>query len=219
MVKELHIRDIDDKIHSKLGDSADQLGVSVNSIVKDAIDKWLKKQSQIPKKHDLILYADDNSLTTLLKSTDRLTKDGNLFKTFCGSPNHKSVKLLKKLNWFDGTVHPYNSKAKNFGPYTAQIVEKIAKSSKKNPVCWFDLIIEDISKSSLKEAIRLEAIYDKNRLPGMTYCTYRTETLLNAKISDMMELFSHHDQVFILQDDELFKLHVTKESVHKLFLN
>ena len=28
-----------------------------------------------------------------------------------------------------------------------------------------------------------------------------------------------HDQVFILKEDEIYKLHITKENVHKLFLN
>jgi len=219
MVKDLHIRDIDDKIHSQLGGTADQLGVSVNSIVKDAIDKWLKKQSQIPKKHDVILYADDKSMASLLRSMDRLTKEANLFRTFCGPTNYKSAKLLKKLNWFDGTIHPYDSKATNFGRYMAQIVDKISNGSKKKPVCMFDFIIEDISKSSLKEAIRLEEIYDRNRLPGMTFCAYRTNTLMESKINDMMELFAYHDQIFILNADEVHKLHLTQESPHKLLLN
>lgn len=219
MVKDLHIRDIDAKIHSQLGEAADQLGISVNSVVKDAIDKWLKTQSQIPKKHDLVLYADDNSMIHLLKSMDRITKEANLFKTFCGPPAYKAVKLLKKLNWFDATVHPYNSRAKNFEHYYAQVVEKIIKGSKKKPICLFDFIIEDISKSSLKEAIKLEAMFDKNRLHGMTFCPYRTNTVISAEIEDMMELFSHHDRIFILKEEEVYKLHVTTESVHKLFLN
>jgi len=86
-------------------------------------------------------------------------------------------------------------------------------------VCWFDFIIEDISKSSLKEAIRLEEMYNKNRLDGMTFCTYRTSTLMDAKINDMIELFSYHDEVFVLKEDEVYKLHITKESPHKLLLN
>ena len=50
------------------------------------------------------------------------------------------------------------------------------------------------------------------------YCTYKTDTLLNAEIKDMIELFEMHDQIFILKDDEVYKLHVTKENVHKIFL-
>jgi len=35
----------------------------------------------------------------------------------------------------------------------------------------------------------------------------------------MIELFEMHDQIFILKDAEVYKLHITKENVHKLFLN
>ena len=165
------------------------------------------------------MYADDNSMIHLLKSMDRITKEANLFKTFCGPPIYRAVKLLKKLNWFDATIHPYNSQAKNFVHYYAQITEKIITGSKKKPICLFDFIIEDISKSSLREAIKLEAMFDKNRLQGMTFCPYRTNTVISAEIADMMELFSHHDRIFILKEEEVYKLHVTTESVHKLFLN
>jgi hypothetical protein len=47
----------------------------------------------------------------------------------------------------------------------------------------------------------------------------KTATLLNSEIIDMLELFELHDQIFLLNGDEVYKLHVTKENVHKLFLN
>jgi hypothetical protein len=36
----LIIRGFDDHVHEQLGDIANQMGVSINSIVKDAVDKW-----------------------------------------------------------------------------------------------------------------------------------------------------------------------------------
>jgi hypothetical protein len=51
------------------------------------------------------------------------------------------------------------------------------------------------------------------------YCTYKTEILLNSEIKDMIELFEMHDQIFVVKNDEIYKLHVTKENAHKLFLN
>ena len=39
----LIIRGFDDQVHDQLGKIANQRGVSINSIVKDAVDKWLKK--------------------------------------------------------------------------------------------------------------------------------------------------------------------------------
>jgi hypothetical protein len=81
-----------------------------------------------------------------------------------------------------------------------------------------DFLINDIGKDTLKQALTLEKIYDDNRIAGLMYCTYKTENLLNSQIKDLIELFEMHDQVFILKGDEVYKLHITKENVHKLFL-
>jgi hypothetical protein len=75
VTKDLLVRGFDNEIHSKLGDVAEKLGVSLNSVVKDAVDKWLTSYSQIAKKHDLVLYADEQSLLHLLKSMDVIAKD------------------------------------------------------------------------------------------------------------------------------------------------
>jgi len=82
-----------------------------------------------------------------------------------------------------------------------------------------DFIINDVGKVSLKLALFLEKAYDDNRLAGLMYCTYKTSNLLNAEIEDLIELFETHDQIFILKGDEVYKLHLTKENVHKLFLS
>ena len=47
MVHDLLVRGFDDIIHSQLGELAKEKGVSINSIVKDAVDKWLKQQSDM----------------------------------------------------------------------------------------------------------------------------------------------------------------------------
>ena len=41
MTKDLLVRGFDDEIHTKLGDVAGKMGVSLNSIVKDAVDKGI----------------------------------------------------------------------------------------------------------------------------------------------------------------------------------
>src|SRR5215207_8576805 len=107
MVHDLLVRGFDDKIHSQLGELAKEKGVSINSIVRDAVDKWLKQQSDIPKKHYLLIYSDDDSILGLLKSMDRFAKESDLFQCFCGPPSTITTKLLSKLNWYDGTVMPY----------------------------------------------------------------------------------------------------------------
>jgi hypothetical protein len=236
MTHNLIVRGFDDHVHTQLGEIANQRGVSINSIVKDAVDKWLKEQQlQVPRKHHLIIYSDDEFMLGLLKSMDRLAKEGDLFKCFCGPPSSTSTELLSKLKWYNGTIEPYYysgdvqdrkqqshlqiQSQKNIMKYCGNVMENIANNSNGKQVCCMDFLINDIAKSSLKQALTIEEAYNNSRIPGLMYCTYKTEILLNSEIKDMIELFEMHDQIFIVKDDEIYKLHVTKENVHKLFLN
>jgi hypothetical protein len=246
MTQNLIIRGFDDKVHTRLGELAQERGVSINSIVKDAVDKWLKQQqqSQIPRKHHLVIYSNNQSMMGLLKSMDRLVKEGDLFRCFCGPPDSSYSEVLSKLKWYDGTVEPYcyppsstSSSTTNYQDrrhqqqqqqvqsqkdimkYCGNVMENIAKNANNKQVCCMDFLINDIAKTSLKQALTIEEAYNNNRIAGLMYCTYKTETLLNSEIKDMIELFEMHDQIFILKDDEVYKLHVTKENVHKLFLS
>jgi hypothetical protein len=233
------IRGFDDQIHKKLGEMANQRGVSINSIVKDAVDGWLKEQQlEVPRKHHLVIYSDGESMIRMLKSMDRLAKEGNLFRCFCGPPNSHSTELLSKLKWFDGTLHPYiysndgqqmqreqpqnqilHKTQKDVMRYCAKVIENLAKNADNKQVCCMDLLINDVGKSSLKQALAIEKVYDNDRMAGLMYCAYRTDNLLNSEIKDLIELFELHDQVFILKEDEVYKLHITKENIHKLFLS
>ena len=38
-------------------------------------------------------------------------------------------------------------------------------------------------------------------------------------MASILDLFELHDQVFVLKESEVYKLHVTKESVHKFFIS
>ena len=230
----LIIRGFDDQVHEELGKIANQRGVSINSIVKDAVDKWLKKQqSEVPRKHYLIIYSDDESIIRLLKSMDRLAKEGDLFKCFFGPPHSPPISLLAKLKWYDGTVKPYyyssqESKEgqqlqiqspKNIMKYCSRVIENVVKNASNKQVCCLDFLMNDVKKSSLKQALAIEKAYDSNRIAGLMYCAYKTDNLLNSEIKDLIELFEMHDQIFILKGAEVYKLHLTKENVHKLFLN
>ena len=236
MTHNLIVRGFDDHVHTQLGEIANQRGVSINSIVKDAVDKWLKEQQlQVPRKHHLIIYSDDEFMLGLLKSMDRLAKEGDFFKCFCGPPSSTSTELLSKLKWYNGTIEPYYysgdvqdrkqqshlqiQSQKNIMKYCGNVMENIANNSNGKQVCCMDFLINDIAKSSLKQALTIEEAYNNSRIPGLMYCTYKTEILLNSEVKDMIELFEMHDQIFIVKNDEIYKLHVTKESVHKLFLN
>jgi hypothetical protein len=245
----LIIRGFDDQVHEKLGEIANQRGVSINSIVKDAVDVWLKKQqSEIPRKHHLVIYSDDESMMRLLKSMDKLAKEGNLFRCFFGPPRNPSIELLSRLKWYDGTVKPYPYSSvtqskdeqhelslqqqqqqiqaqaqaqsqKNIMKYCDKVIENVVKNANNNQVCCMDFVINDVGKDSLRQALIVEKAYDDNRIAGLMYCTYKTNSLLNSEIKDLIELFEIHDQIFILKEDEVYKLHITKENVHKLFLS
>ena len=256
MGRDLLVRGFDDKVHSQLGELAGKKGVSINSIVKDAVDKWLQQQkSNIPKKHYLVLYSDDESMLKLLKSMDRFAKESNLFRCFCGSItdseshheddnihnnttiNTKPVSdnfasLLSKLSWYNGTnTNNQNKKIntkqeelhfpniKNTIKYCNKVMENIVKNSRNKQVCCMDFLINDIAKESLQQALIIEKAYDNNRISGLMYCTYKINNLLEGQINDLVELFEGHDQVFIINKDEIYKLHITKENFHKLFLN
>jgi len=98
-------------------------------------------------------------------------------------------------------------------------IVEAANNTNNKQVCCLDFLINDIAKDSLQQALTIEKAYDNSRIPGLMYCTYKTETLLRSEIKDLVTLFERHDQVFILKDDDVYKLHITKENVHKLFLN
>lgn len=192
----------------------------------------------------------------LLKSMDKLAKEGNLFRCFFGPPRNQSIELLSRLKWYDGTVKPYpyssvtqskdeqhelslqqqqqqmqaqaqaqsQSQAqvqsqKNIMKYCGKVIENVVKNANNNQVCCMDFVINDVGKDSLRQALIVEKAYDDNRIAGLMYCTYKTDSLLNSEIKDLIELFEMHDQIFILKEDEVYKLHITKENVHKLFLS
>jgi len=241
MVHDLLVRGFDDEIHSQLGELAKEKGVSINSIVKDAVDKWLKQQqSDIPKKHYLLIYSDDDSILGLLKSMDRLVKEVDLFRCFCCLPSATSTKLLSKLKWYNGTLMPYYYGTKtiiqkqnknqqiqiqnqngimNYLNKVMKNIVEAANNTNNKQVCCLDFLINYIAKDSLQQALTIEKAYDNSRIPGLMYCAYKTETLLQSEIKDIVELFEGHDHVFILKNDDVYKLHITKENVHKLFLN
>ena len=236
MTRTLVIRGFNDHVHEKLGDLANQRGISINSIVRDAVDKWLEQQqSEIVRKHHLIIYSDDESMLKLLKSMDKLAKDSNLYRCFCGPSDTQAAKLLRKLEWYNGNIEPYfysknnpqiqqhtlaqTNIDKSVQNYCGKVMENIAVKADSKPVCCMDFLINDVGQSSLKQALAIEKAYDNDRIGGLMYCTYKTDVLLDSDTQDLIELFETHDQIFILKRDEVYKLHVTKENVHKLFLN
>ena len=219
MTKDVLIRGFDDKIHSDLGKKSDLMGVSINSIVKDAVEQWLDKKAHVPHVHDLIIYSDEKSMNSFLKALDRMANNSEWFKSFAAPPKHHTEKTLSKLNWFNGTIKPYKPHGVNGSKYCGQVIKKIAKESKKQPLCCVDFIITDIANNSFHHAMELEKSYDEARLPGLMFCPYKASDLMSSDITDMIELLLMHDRIFVVKNDDIYKLHVTKESIHKIFLN
>lgn len=155
----LIIRGIDDESHSRLGELANQRGVSINSTVRDDIDKWLKKQSDTPRKHYLVIYSDDDSLVQLLKPIDSLAREAGLVRCFCGPPDSLITKHLVRLNWYNGTVEPYLEPSnRNITKYFDGLMKNISMNADNKQVCCMDFVINDFKflfETSTKYRTRL----------------------------------------------------------------
>ena len=219
LTKDILVRGFDDVTHSELGKKADLMRVSINSIVKDAVEQWLHKKTNIPHVHDLLIYSDEKSMDNFLRGLDRMANNDEWFKSFAAPPNHHTEKTLSKLSWHNGTVKPYKSKSIDDSKYCAKVIQNIVKESKKKPLCCVDFVITDVANNSFEKAMEIEKTYDQSRLPGLMFCPYKASDLMNSDITDMVELFLMHDRIFVIKNDDIYKLHITKESIHKVFLN
>jgi hypothetical protein len=169
LTKDVLIRGIDDSTHSELGKKSDQMGVSINSIVKDAVEQWLDKKTHVPHVHDLLIYSDEKSMNNFLKSLDRMTSNTEWFKSFAAPPKHHTEKILSKLDWFNGTIKPYKPHGTDGSKYCGKVMQNIAKESQKKPLCCVDFMITDIADNSFRQAMELEKGYDEARLPGLMF--------------------------------------------------
>ena len=219
MVRNLIIRGFDDDVHSELGNLSKQKGVSINSIVKDAVDKWLKQQKEIPRRHHLIIYDDEESIKSLSKSIDKLATEGEWFRCFISSSNFSLKDLLQKLEWFDNLLSVDKRSKDEVRKYFINILQNILNNANDKQICCIDFLIDDIANSSINEAIDLEKSYNENKLEGIVFCAYKANNLLGASITDLIKIFDLHDQIFIIKDEQVYKLHLSKENVHKLFLS
>ena len=70
MPRTLYVRQLNDVIHDKLNDLSQKQGVTVGSIIEEAVGDWMKQKHDIPSKHHLILYSDKDSLLNFLRKME-----------------------------------------------------------------------------------------------------------------------------------------------------
>jgi len=219
MTKDVLVRGVDEEIYSTLGDAAKEQGISINSLVKDAIDSWLSKKDDTLKIHHLVLYSDDKSMDSLLKSLDYFAKKNGWFKCHISPKENSGTKILDEMKWYNGTIIPYDLNFKKLMSYYDGVMEKISKKADSKPICCVDFLIGDIAnRTSLSQAVKIEHEYNQNKAGGLMFCPYKTPDLLSTGIGDVIELFEEHDQIFILKGDKVYKLHLSLESTHKMIM-
>jgi len=78
---------------------------------------------------------------------------------------------------------------------------------------------DDIAQRySLQKASEIEEIYNTKRIGGVVFCPYDMRKLNEFNFNDIFELFENHDEIFILKENEVYKLNVDKTNHAKLFL-
>ncbi|WP_100183077.1 hypothetical protein [Candidatus Nitrosotenuis aquarius] len=214
MTRDILVRGLDEEVHSKIANASEQLGMSVNSIIKDAADKWVSQLGKERHRHDLILYSDDESLKYLLSKMNELTET-NWFKICCGPPKHLGITTLAKYNWLDGTIKPYEKFYQNPTEYAKKIIDSI-KPQKNKQLLIAAFLTGDLANDSIKKSAKFCEWYDKKHVPGITHCIALTETIMQNKIEDILELFNCHEQIFVVKNKTLHRLRVTEENFYTL---
>ena len=141
------------------------------------------------------------------------------FRCFVSSSNFSLNDLLKEIEWFDNILSVDKHSKQELMKYFINILQNILKNANNKQICCIDFLINEIANSSINEAINIEKSYNENRLEGIVFCAYKANNLLGASITDLIKIFDLHDQIFIIKKEQIYKLHLTKENVHKLFLS
>jgi len=218
MSKVLYVRGFNEQLHDELDDQAKKEGVSPASILENAFEEWLKNKQEIPTKHYLVLYSDDNSLLNFVRKVNDLD-DGDWFHVTCGPQSHTGVKFLKKHGWYDVTVSPYEQGIKKPEKYSSKVFDHLGKVAADKQTCFIGFMTEDIAQRySLQKASEIEKIYNTKRIGGVVFCPYDMRKLNEFDFTDIFELFKNHDEIFVLKEDEVYKLNVDKTNHAKLFL-
>jgi hypothetical protein len=231
MVKDLFVRDFDQKLHAKATQIATTDRITLASIVTDAIDKWIMNYDKNKHRHNLILYSDQISLKKLLDEIDKLASD-NWLKSYCGPAKHSGIQILNKKKWFDAAGNHYEELLEKPQETAIKVLDTInnkienrgsGSSSNRNNTNLLPLIImflvEDISREeSVKKAAGVCEWYERKSVPGITYCITNTKNVLAGSFDDLFELFNAHNGVFLTKSNKIYRLRVDDEHFYSLLI-
>ena len=174
MVKDLFVRDFDEKLHAKATQIATIDGITLASIVADAVDKWIKNHEKNRHRHNLILYYNEITLNRLLDEIDKLAS-GNWFKSSCGSAKHYGMQYLNKRRWFDATVGNYDKLLENPQETGNKVLEIIGNRQRNKLPLPVALLVEDFSREeSVKKAGNfVSGLKDEFLQNYILYCKHR----------------------------------------------
>jgi hypothetical protein len=214
----LYVRGFNENLHDKLDDQSRKEGVSPASILEDAFEEWLKNKQEIPTKHYLVLYSDDKSLLNFVRKVNDLD-DGDWMHVTLGPESHTGVKYLKNHGWYDATISPYIQGIKKPEKYASKVFDHIASVTANKQACFIGFMTEDIAnRYSLQKASEIEKTYDSKKIGGVMFCPYDMRKLNNFNFTDIFKIFEAHDEIFVLKENEVYKLNVDKTNHAKLFL-
>jgi hypothetical protein len=221
MVKDLFVRDFDEKLHAKATQIAANDHTTLASIVTDAVDKWIKNYEKIRHRHNLILYSDEISLSKILGEIDKLAPD-NWFKLFCGPPKHYGVQILNKRKWFDATANNYDEfleKPQETATKVMEIINNEVGGSRRLLPLTVAFLVEDlVRKGSIKKASGFCEWYERKSMPGITYCITNARNVLTESFDDLFNLFNAHNGVFLVKTNKIYRLRLDDEHFYSLLI-
>jgi uncharacterized protein YqgV (UPF0045/DUF77 family) len=222
MVKDLFVRDFDQKLHAKATQIATTDRITLASIVTDAIDKWIMNYDKNKHRHNLILYSDQISLKKLLDEIDKLASD-NWLKSYCGPAKHSGIQILNKKKWFDAAGNHYEELLEKPQETAIKVLDTINGRIEDRGRSLLPLIItflvEDIShRESVKKAAGVCEWYERKSVPGITYCIANTRTVLAGSFDDLFELFNAHNAVFLAKGNKIYRLRIDDEHFYSLLI-
>src|SRR6476469_9355747 len=218
MVKDLFVRDFDEKLHAKASQIATDDGITLASIVADAVDKWVKNHEKNQHRHNLILYDNEKTLSKLLDEIDKLASD-NWFKSSCGSAKHYGMQYLNKRKWFDATAGNYDKLVENPQVTGNKVLEIIGnKVGNKFPLTVAFLVEDLARKESVRKAVGFCEWFENKFLPGITYCIANTKNIISGSFDDLFDLFNVHNAMFLIKGNQLYRLRLDEERFYSLLI-